>query len=796
MHAILIAGAALVGLPILLHLIMKQEPKRLTFPAFRFLKQKLKTNQRKLRLRHFILLALRMLLIALFCLTLYQPTFKSDRLNIRGEQPVAVVLIIDTTPSMGYMVNNETRLAEAQRRARELLKELPDKSPVAILDTADTTGSWLPVGDVGAANRRIDELKDTRSGQPVNAVIAVAYQLLAKVDQEMDAPEPMPRLVVVFTDRTVASWDPARTEDLKKLRETVPDPKPVHVVIDFGADQPSNVSILGAEMKPQVIGANQTAHVDVSVGAVGSDRPIEVTVQAKLDGSGKTENKVVTVAPGQARSLAFEFRDLKPGLHQVEFALAAPDKLAFDNSRFLTFKVGESRRILTITDDRDGAAFWQASHVATDEFACLVVTPDQVVVGNKKEVNVLVAADPQKPNDTHPEDLRSFEVVCLLNVDNPNAPNPNRPNDGSLWDRLLPYAQTGGKLIVMPGPDTTLKPEGYNTGTADLIMPGKLKGVIETRKMNPPPPPQPASSWPAPRDGKNGVTWVLDDKALRHPMLKIIDSWKKQKANLDITANPRVTRKFWELDANKAATAVVYYLDNKDPAKQHPAVLERRVLDPNDGNKPKGKVLLLTTRMDVDEEQEEAKRWNNYWELESSWFAAFPYLLVRYLAGDTADANFNFPTGATVAVPLPRGRMTPETQLNLDGPSVSGNDAKPNPGEKQMELRIGPPLSSVPGNFALSLVGPDRNAPPIWRDGFSTNVPPEESNLEKVPVEEIEKLTDKDRVFSIDRNSTLHDWLDIALGQPVDLFPWLLLAVLALFVLEGLVANRFYRRPK
>ena len=33
-----ITGAALVGLPILLHLIMRQEPKRLPFPAFRFLK--------------------------------------------------------------------------------------------------------------------------------------------------------------------------------------------------------------------------------------------------------------------------------------------------------------------------------------------------------------------------------------------------------------------------------------------------------------------------------------------------------------------------------------------------------------------------------------------------------------------------------------------------------------------------------------------------------------------------------------------------------------------------------------
>src|SRR5438552_14513543 len=109
MHAILIAGAALVGLPILLHLIMKQEPKRLPFPAFRFLKQRLKTNQRKLRLRHFILLALRMLLIALFCLTLYQPMLQSDGLiNIRGEQPLAVVVVIDTSPSMGYSMNEKS----------------------------------------------------------------------------------------------------------------------------------------------------------------------------------------------------------------------------------------------------------------------------------------------------------------------------------------------------------------------------------------------------------------------------------------------------------------------------------------------------------------------------------------------------------------------------------------------------------------------------------------------------------------------------------------------------------------
>src|SRR5579872_1020415 len=197
MNAILIAGAALVGLPILLHLIMKQEPKRLTFPAFRFLTQKLRTNQRKLRLRHFILLLLRMLLIALFCLTLYQPTVLSERLNLSGEQPIAAVIVIDTSPSMGYVINEKSRLDEARKRALELLDELPSKSMVAIVDTAELNGRW---SDIPEARKLLEKFDKPRPGnQPISSGIAEAYRLLSIVDQETESSEPWPRLVAVLT---------------------------------------------------------------------------------------------------------------------------------------------------------------------------------------------------------------------------------------------------------------------------------------------------------------------------------------------------------------------------------------------------------------------------------------------------------------------------------------------------------------------------------------------------------------------------------------------------------------------
>jgi len=774
MNPILIAGAALVGLPILLHLIMKQEPKRLSFPAFRFLTQKLKTNQRKLRLRHFLLLLMRMLLIALFCLTLYQPTVLSERLNLSGEQPVAVVIVIDTSPSMGYVVNEKTRLDEARKRAFELLDELPSKSQVAIVDTGEMNGHW---SDIAEARKQLEKYdKPSGGNQPVTSAIAEAYRLLSIVDQETEASEPWPRLVAVFTDRAATCWDASRTDDLKKLQEKIPLPKPAHTIFDVGVDHPTNVAILGAEMQPQIIAANQVAAVTVTVATTGpaDGPPVEVVVRAKLDGSATaTDRKGINIPNGQTRALMFEFKDLKPGLHQVEFSLESPDKLMFDNTRYLTFKVGEARRILTIADDEKEAVFWQLAHQSKGEFGCLVVKPDQVnVVDGQTKVEY---APDSKNGERVTSNIREFEVVCLLDVADPT----------SLWDKLRPYVEGGGKLVIIPG--SSLSIEGYAAG--GNLLPGTFKKVIYTKEMQPPPPKQTAPGWEHPFDGQNGVTWYLDDSIVQHPMLRPFQGWQA-KGNVDAVKNPRRVWKFWEVTKSDGAAVVVSYNDAEKPADRHPAVLERSIPDPKDTKKTKGRVVLLTTRLDAQPPNDE---WNDYWELEgSTWYVVFPWLVIRYLAGDSADANFNYLAGQSVTIPLPKEGVPKGTKVAIDNtpPDISGSDPLVEVGDKQTELRVGPPRTNQAGNFLFS-VGTGK-----WREGFSLNIPAEESTLDKVPIEAIEDLTGKNTVVPVDKNRDLRKIIEIVIGSPVDLFPWLLIAVLMLLVLEGLVANRFYRRMR
>ena len=78
-NPILVAiGAALVALPIVLHLIMQQKPRDYVFPALRFVQERLSSNQRRLRVRHWILLLLRCLGVFLIAVAFAMPSVASN----------------------------------------------------------------------------------------------------------------------------------------------------------------------------------------------------------------------------------------------------------------------------------------------------------------------------------------------------------------------------------------------------------------------------------------------------------------------------------------------------------------------------------------------------------------------------------------------------------------------------------------------------------------------------------------------------------------------------------------------
>src|SRR5262245_8070425 len=73
----LLLGGLLAAIPVILHLVLRQQPKRVSFPALRFLKERRESNRRQLQLRHWILLLLRCAACGLLALGLARPSVAS-----------------------------------------------------------------------------------------------------------------------------------------------------------------------------------------------------------------------------------------------------------------------------------------------------------------------------------------------------------------------------------------------------------------------------------------------------------------------------------------------------------------------------------------------------------------------------------------------------------------------------------------------------------------------------------------------------------------------------------------------
>jgi hypothetical protein len=72
----------------------------------------------------------------------------------------------------------------------------------------------------------------------------------------------------------------------------------------------------------------------------------------------------------------------------------------------------------------------------------------------------------------------------------------------------------------------------------------------------------------------------------------------------------------------------------------------------------------------------------------------------------------------------------------------------------------------------------------------------EESNLERVPIDQIEALLGPKSVAAADKSLKLRDILSGKFASPVELFPFLMIVLLLFLAFENLLANRFYKQPK
>ena len=417
-YPLLLGGLLLAGLPVLLHFLIRQKPKTLLFPAFRFLVQKQRSNTRNLRLRHLLLLLLRVALLLLICFALARPRLFHEAIGISREKPVAMILVFDTSPSMGYKSGDTTRLDLAKQRCIELLNELPDDGRVLLLDASDPASfareDWLK--SLEKARQRVSTLAIRPDNAPVTKALAEAWRRFDELDRSSDDPDApnMPRFVCVY--------------------------------FDVGLDEPIDLAILQAALPAnrQSFTEGETIRLRVLVKATGKDATN--TLILNVDGKVRaTQAFNAEAGKPQTLTLDLDTTGLGIGVHHAEAKFENADGLPFNDVRFLTFEIRTKQKILVLADDERKA---QKFKWALDDLG----------------YDAKLTAASAKP------DFAGYQAIFLVGVAAPTE---------TLWKALADYVQQGnGVGIIPPGED--IVESTYRSSAAKKVMPAEIVRKIES----------------------------------------------------------------------------------------------------------------------------------------------------------------------------------------------------------------------------------------------------------------------------------------------------------------------------
>jgi hypothetical protein len=786
----LLAGGALMAIPVLLHLLMRQKPRQLVFPALRFVKERRESNTRRLRLRHWLLLALRCAAVGLAVLALARPSVASAlwgnyvALGLVGlallaallltgvavarklaapliaalaltavglgaawlvfayraaftgrsvlgsqEVPVAAVLVVDTSPRMEYRHENQTRLEVAQETAAWLIKQLPADSEVAVVDSRPG-GATFAI-DRTAAEKGIQRLRPTGTPRPLPEVILSAVGLARQNTRPR-------KEVYVLSDLTAAAW---RTDQPADLQKTLADGSDVQLyVIDVGAEQPRNFSLGELELSSQVLppGAKPTIEVEVKAIGTGGERQVELRLE-EHDPTLPIIRDGKPVLPKTFRS-DVKTVTLQPGESQrvtlqVQ-GVAGQTRNPEPETRNLPLPLGTHQGLVRILGE-DGLALDDVRYFAVEVqpdwpiavFAPPGVRTDDQVRALRNNPKARFRCDVLPQEELANKTLDDYRAVCLLDP----LPLPEE-----VWDKLAAYAQSGGGVAVALG-NSAQPPAAFQQEPAQVVLGGKLT-----------------------RQTRSAGDLYLSPSSYDHPVLA---EFRAIEANVPWDRYPVFYH--WNLDElREGARTIIAYGDNK------PALVENRL--------GRGRVLVLTTPITDPLRPRGRKTWNELWYGDDAWpgFVLWNEMLL-YLVG-AGQAQLNYHAGET-AVLANDPAKDPE-RYQLFSPLEEPQDVL------AREERVTVRFTDYPGAYRLR----GQHGGPVVR-GFAVNLQPDVGDLSRLPREKLEELLGKER-FQFARS---REEINRAVGVDrigSEFYP-LLVTLLALTLgMEHLLASKFYRK--
>lgn len=409
-------GLIAASIPVILHLLNLRKLKRVEFSTLAFLKQIQKSKIRRIKIKQWILLALRLLIIALLVLAFARPTLDSDALGaISSSAKTHAFYIVDNSASMSVIEGEGSQFNKGKQVVNGLnglLKEGDNANLFFASDRIQKGNNFESIGDIG------NRLKDSK----VSSVKPVISNLLYEVVQRAFKSDRLNKEIYLISDFQKSSFD---------LQEDVPSPANFSdnnnsiFLINLKPDNVFNISVQSLKTQSRIFEKGKTVLFSAKV-KNHSDRGVKNLLASIFINGKRSAQNSVDLNPGETKSIEFETVISETGLNEVMLEIDEDDIL-HDNRRYFGFYVPEILNVLLLTDSPGDGKFIEFALSGRVEKNALNI--EQI---NLSRINSVLIDD--------------YDAVIIAGSENINN-----------YDAVERFTDAGIGILFFPGDNSTLE---------------------------------------------------------------------------------------------------------------------------------------------------------------------------------------------------------------------------------------------------------------------------------------------------------------------------------------------------
>jgi hypothetical protein len=366
----LLAPLALLGmlglaLPLLAHLLGREQPQKIRFAAVRFVVPREPIITQRRELRDWPLLLIRLLLLALFVLVLARPVVGSEAAVAVLAEPHDAVVLLDGSASMDLRVGGVDDRSERERaleRLDTLLDALPPGSRVGLV-ISDPRAPTIELGERDEAVPRIRAALDAWVGDAEHGPRPGAWSLaeaLPRASAMLSKADARPRVIYALgdaTDRGLGSL-PQTTEGAitvvpvptRGAPGQPPEPPPEHVGLRALSWEPApelDASAVRVQALVRRYGPFAAEGAEPDAGS------LEVVAALEIDNREVARTRVELAPNGEAsaeftHALGESLEGVRATVRLLE---REQDPLPIDDRRHLWLSASEAVEVLIVNGD-------------------------------------------------------------------------------------------------------------------------------------------------------------------------------------------------------------------------------------------------------------------------------------------------------------------------------------------------------------------------------------------------------------------------------------------------------------